>query len=311
MKALKFDLEVPFWCSFGDFSSLNIKLSYPCPPLPTLFGLIQNALGKEVLHNINDNQLRNKLMKEYIDDFNSLKFAIIVNDCGELIEDYVNIHKGSREKEKHENDFKKYLEDLIQDNPHNSEIKTILNKIKKYSFYIFLKNGTENDEYEELLILLNQYDEELPKIIISHWDKIDKTIENYQINKIWLSTQINRQRLINPSFTIYIISDDNGEFSLENIKNALINPKRSLYLGESDDLVNILNISIVEIENNNSSSIVSIVPGLYQNSNLIKLPTKLKFDKNQEFFTLCSIPKGELNEVIECYEYNGENIVFL
>lgn len=311
MKALKFDLEIPFWCSFGDFSSLNIKLSYPCPPIPTLFGLIQNALGKESVHNIRDNRIKKELIKEYLDDFNSLKFAIIINDSGELIEDYVNIHKGSREKEKHEEDFKKDLENFIKDHENKREIKSILNKIKKFSFYDFLKNGIDNGGYEGILKELIEYDEDLPDVILSHWDKYEKTIDNFNINKIWLSTQINRQRLINPFFSIYLISNDNDEFSLENIKNALLNPKRPLYIGESDDLVNILNISIIEIETNESSLISSVIPGVYQNCDLVKLPTNLKFNKEEEFFTLCSIPKGELNENVGCYEYCGVNFVFL
>ena len=57
MEALKFDLEVPFWCSFGDFSTLNIKLSYPFPPLTTLFGLIQNSMGKLAIHSLNNSKL--------------------------------------------------------------------------------------------------------------------------------------------------------------------------------------------------------------------------------------------------------------
>ena len=79
MKALRFDLEVPFWCSFGDFSSLNIKLSYPCPPLPTLFGLIQNAMGKEAIHNIHNKNIQKKLINQYIKDFKSMVFPACAN----------------------------------------------------------------------------------------------------------------------------------------------------------------------------------------------------------------------------------------
>ena len=311
MKALKFDLEVPFWCSFGDFSSLNIKLSYPCPPLPTLFGLIQNAMGKEAIHNIHNKNIQKKLINQYIKDFNSLKFSIIVKESGELIEDYVNIHKGNREKETRENNFKKILEDLIKDTENYNEIKPFINEIKKYSFYEFLKYESEDEEYDKILNVLTESDENLPKIILDYWNQFEHKVDNYHINKFWLSTQINRQRLINPLFSIYIISENDDEFALENIKNALLNPKRPLYIGESDDLVNILNISIVEINSTASSSISSIIPGIYQNSDLVKLPTHLKFDKNHEFFTVCSIPKGELNEAVECYECNGENFVFL
>ena len=136
-------------------------------------------------------------------------------------------------------------------------------------------------------------------------------MHNFNINKIWLSTQINRQRLINPIFSIYITSDDDGEFSLENIKNSLNNPKRPLYLGESDDVVNILNLSIVNIDESVSSNISSILPNLYSNSQLVKIPYNLKFNNNEDNFLLCSIPNSKLDKPVDCFTYNGENFVFL
>ncbi|WP_298523155.1 CRISPR-associated protein Cas5 [uncultured Methanobrevibacter sp.] len=310
MEALRFDLEIPFWCSFGDYSSLNIKLSYPCPSLTTLFGLIQNALGFEALHNIPNKSLQNKLKKQYTEYFNNLKFSIIICNSGELIEDYVNIHKGSREKDKLEDALKKKLDGLITNHPNEEDIKEIMKYIKKYSFYNFLLDD-DNQEYNEIYYKVVNYEESLINVIIGYWEGFSNPNNLYDINKIWLSTQINRQRLIEPKYSIYILSDDEGEFSLNNIKNALENPKRPLYLGESDDVVNILNISLVNIEKTNSARISSIIPGLYSNSDLIKLPTNLKFNTQKEIYTLCSVPKGELDTIIECYEYDGERFVFL
>lgn len=311
MKALRFDLKVPFWSSFGDFSSLNIKLSYPCPPLTTLFGLIQNALGKEALYNIDNKRLQNKIKKQYIEDFNNLKFSIIINYSGELIEDYVNIHKGSREKEKIEENLRKKLKEFIENSPYENILKENISEMKKFSFYEFILNKNNNEDYKVIYEDILQYEENLIDEITNYWNDFSSPKDIYNINKIWLSTQINRQRLIEPEYSIYILSENDDEFSLENIMSALNNPKRSLYLGESDDVVDILNISLVDINATKSSCISSIIPGLYSNSELIKIPISLKFDTENDYYALCSIPKGEIDTVIDCYEYNGENFVFL
>lgn len=312
MEALKFDLEIPFWCSFGDFSSLNIKLSYPFPPLPTLFGLIQNALGKPALHLIKDKTVMKKLMKQYVEDFNHLNFSIIINNSGELVEDYVNIHKGNR-KDRIEDNLKKLLDNFIKNKEYQSEIKKNISILKKFEFYKFLISETfGNDKFKVIYDRVKDIDSLIIDEICNYWNYNTSGFKNYEINKIWLSTQINRQRLINPSFSIVLTSDvEEGEFSLSNIKKSLINPKRPLYLGESDDIVDILNISLIEINESYSSEISSVLPGLYSNSELIKIPCSLKFDKENEFLKLCSIPNGKLDKSVDCFNYNGENFVFL
>lgn len=326
MKALKFDLEVPFWCSFGDFSSLNIKLSYPFPPLTTLFGLIQNSLGKPAPHIINEKSHYNSTIENYVENFNHLSFSIIIREAGEKIEDFVNIHKGNR-KDGYERDFgpklnnyinssdeTSHLKDFIEENCENLSFNSILNKIKTYQFYLFVSDKEFDSRHEETF-------DEIYKILddsncLHIIDEVKRYWNNKNIQygywKPWLSTQIIRQRLINPYFSIYVLSDiDTGEFSLENIKKALEDPKRPLYIGESDDVVNILGISIVDIEENVSNNISSILPGIYSNCELIKIPSNLKFDTENEFYTLCSIPNGDLDQEVECYSYDGENFVFL
>lgn len=303
MKALKFDLDIPFWCSFGDYSSLNLKLSYPFPPLTTLFGLIQNSLGKPALHEINENKLKKNLKKKYIEEFNQLNFSILIRNNGELIEDYVNIHKGNRQNERLERQLESLLKEKYSD---EDEIKKEFKNLKKLNFYKFLLNNISDEKFINTKSIVNEIDSEILSYIKEFWNKND-----YEATKKWLSTQINRQRIINPYYSVYITSnDEKGEYSLESIKSHLENPLRPLYIGESDDIVNIINMSIADIEENTSSNISSVISGMYSNSELIKVPINLKFDK-KPYLGLCSIPNGKLDQEIECYTYNGENFVFI
>ena len=326
MKALKFDLEIPFWCSFGDFSSLNIKLSYPFPPLTKLFGLIQNYLGKPAPHIFNEKSLYDSAIESYVENFNHLNFSIIIRDSGEKIEDFVNIHKGNR-KDGYERDLgskldnfikssneTSHLKDFIEENCENLSFKTILNKIKTYQFFLFVSDEDFDNRNKETFEDIYKVLEDSNCLIIIDEIKQYWSNENIQYGywRPWISTQIIRQRLINPYFSIYVLSDlDEGEFSIENMKMALENPKRPLYIGESDDVVNILNLSIVDIEENKSNKISSILPDIYSNCELIKIPSNLKFDTENEFYTLCSIPNGDLDQEVECYSYDGEYFVFL
>ena len=369
MKALKFDLEIPFWCSFGDFSSLNIKLSYPFPPLTAIYGLIQNALGNYALHCFEDKECYKIIKEQNIQNFNHLKFSIIIRDYGEKIEDYVNIHKGNREYENFEEELKESLEDFFKENSLEIKDFTFLTKFKFFklllntglyhnlfkliseywensdvNFEIFKEDpeilkGFEKDLKKQLddffknqpnekdlkknvtnlkkfsfyaSILNTNFQENLFKEIIDYWVNLSNSEKGFDINKNWISTQISRQRLISPYFSVFIISDleEDSDFSLQNIKKALENPKRPLYIGESDDVVNILNISLVDIEVNTSSNISSVIPGLYANSELVKIPSNIKYDDKKEYLTLCSIPKGYLDCEIDCFTYDGENFVF-
>lgn len=312
VEVLKFNLNIPFWCSFSDFSSLNMRLSYSFPPLTTIFGLIQNAMGKPALHCCSDNKIIKKTQSEYMDNFNNLKFSIIINDFGEKIEDFINIHKGSRELENFESSLKDYLVKLIDKSNiiNENQLPNKINDLKKFKFYNDILLDSEKSKeclelYKEnncLLII-----EEIKKF----WFNNSKGINGYNLNKDWISTQIYKQKIINPNFTIFISSTDlNGEWSIQNIMKCLKNPKRPLYIGESDDMVDITNIEIVDVDKIISSNISSVLLGVYNNSELVKVPLNLKYaiDNSNK---ICSIPKGNLDEQIDCYTYNGENFVFL
>ncbi len=328
MKVIRADLEVPFWCSFSEYGTVNIRPTYPFPPPTTLFGLIQNALQKSALHDLEEEE-KKVIAPQYLDNYSKLDFAIIIQENGEKIDDYLNIHKGSREIERFESSLKEELQkkidelDLLEDD--KKKLNKELNKLKRKNFIDNLvkinKNGKlqEKDE-KQILNLINLVKEtgadELITFIQRFWESSEKGINGYNLNKKWINTQINRQRLVGPKYTIYVNSTDkNGEYSVENIYDHLKNPKRPLYLGESDDVVNIDNLEIKEINDEmiKSSKVDSIIPGVYTNSQLVKIPLKLKNDIPDEegHNLICSIPQGELEEKISCFELEGENIVFL
>lgn len=309
VEALRFNIDVPFWCSFSDFSSLNIKFSYPFPPVTTLFGMIQNAMGKPALHEISKED--KKIVKfEYINQFNSLKFSIILNDPGNIVEDFTNIHKGNREIEAFQNSLGECIKNIFKNE--SKEVKDTIKHLKSYEFYSYLKSNNEIKKYDKVLKIIRSNNcVYIFDVIKRFWISNSNGLKVYNCHKNWISTQINHQKIINPKFTIYITSSSN-EYSIYNIKNALKNPVRLLYLGESDDVVDIHNIEIVDIVETKSSNISSVLLGIHQNSQLVNVPFKLKYDeKVDRTRNVCSIPNGEIENEIDSYMYDGENFVFL
>jgi|GEM_PF-2700981 CRISPR-associated Cas5-like protein len=321
MEILRADLEVPFWCSFSEYGTVNIRPTYPFPPLTTIFGLIQNALEKPALHNL-DKDERKGIARQYLNDYSKLDFGIVIREDGEKIDDYLNVHKGSRVLErKFENDIltnklKNEIKKLDIPKERKKDVEKLINPLKRKNFVEKL-GGSRDEKVNEVLNLVEELRiQELVDLVKDFWKENNQGHNAYEINKKWISSQINRQRLIMPKYTIYIRSiDKNGEYSLENIFNHLKNPKRPLYLGENDDIVDVANIEIIETSDDvtKSSKINSIIPGIYTNCQLVKIPVELKNDitKNKEHTLICSVPEGELDCEISCFEVEGDNIVFL
>lgn len=275
MKVLKFEVDVPYWCSFKQFGTVNIQQTYPLPPPPTIFGMIQNALGKP--------------HKDY-KGFKKLKFAIIVRSDGEKLDDYSNIMKGNREQKSSRSALKDKL---------SSELKDLERQLKKESL-----------SEEEINEKKKEYEKRF-------WEEKINEFGSYAIEKIWMRTQVTRQKLISPKYTIFLKSDDSGEHSLKNISEAFRHSKRPLYLGESDDFViismnkdGIMDVDDKEIQ---SSKIKSVIPGIHTNSHVVKIPNTTREQDNsaKEGSIIVSIPKGDIGKPISCFKVDGENIVFL
>ena len=289
MRLLRFNLNIPFWCSFAEYGTLNIQQTYPFPPPPTIFGMILNAFGKPAVHTISDDVAKQRLIEEYLRDYSKLRCSIVVRDMGEKIDDYLNVLKGNRDKKA----SRSALNDRL-----SSEIK----KFKKEN-----KNLSESGIKDKI----NRY-------TLDFWKSQVENYGQYQIDKKWMRTQINRQRLIQPRYTIYLrSSDESGDYSLESLSFHLKNPKRPLYLGESDDIIDLTinEAGIVKVEDENyiSSKISSVLPGprVYENCEIVKVPIKLRYDKNSEQKLICSIPRGDIREGVPCIKVCGENVVFL
>lgn len=321
MKVIRADLEVPFWCSFSEYGTVNIRPTYPFPPTTTLFGLIQNALQKPALHDLTKDE-RKGVGLQYLEDYSKLDFAIVIKENGEKIDDYLNIHKGSRVLERNYED--RMLTDKVKDKIKSFDLSKkdekalnkIVRKITRKKIVEDIEKGDKTKKNEILNLIEEKGAGELLELIVDFWQTNKDGIGGYEINKNWESTQINRQRLISPKFTIYIRSTkENGEYSLESIYDHLKTPKRPLYLGENDDIVIVNKLEIKEVcdELIKSFKMDSVIPGVHTNCQLVKIPTRLKndFPNEKGHNLICSIPQGDLDQELPCFDVEGEHIVFL
>ncbi|MCW3095502.1 MAG: CRISPR-associated protein Cas5 [Chthonomonadaceae bacterium] len=76
---------------------------------------------------------------------------------------------------------------------------------------------------------------------------------------IYISTSVIKQKLIRPAFWVYILA--NG-IELQRLQKALHNPARPLYLGESDDVVDLTDIEIVDSVSVTTDRFDCAVPGV-------------------------------------------------
>ncbi len=123
------------------------------------------------------------------------------------------------------------------------------------------------------------------------------------------SAPIFKEFLIKPKYDIFIAGDSE---TINKIHSALKNPQRDLYLGSSDDLVDLEVFDCIEVSNGFGKP-CTVVEGLYEDSYLEKIP--YKFHKNGRNFSLeekiISIPNGAINEEMEVFDFYGENIVLI
>lgn len=129
-----------------------------------------------------------------------------------------------------------------------------------------------------------------------------KEIPNYK--RSFPSAPIHREFLIRPSYVLYLISERQ---EVEKIHRALEDPARYLYLGNSENLVDISVSNPVRVEKQRSKRVDTIVEGVYPNSLVEKLP--YEFHKRGRRFQLeyktVSIPKEGLLKMKKAVETCG------
>ena len=129
---------------------------------------------------------------------------------------------------------------------------------------------------------------------------------------VFQKTTVMRQKMIDVSYIAYFKST---ETQLIEAQHALLSPHWPLYLGESDDLVDVLSPRIIEVEPIPLKRIHSIIPGLEQDCRLVKVPYRF-IKQGQSWHVkqqLYSIPPREgiqLSKPRLAYPIQERNIVF-
>jgi CRISPR-associated protein Cas5h len=124
------------------------------------------------------------------------------------------------------------------------------------------------------------------------------------------SSPIFKQFLINPSYDIFI---GGKKEDLLKIYDSLNNPARNLYIGSSDELVDI-NIfkPPLKIHEVNSVNVSTVLEGIHEECIIEKIP--YKFIKSGKSFSLetkmVSIPNNTVL-VDNAYNFNGENVILI
>lgn len=143
----------------------------------------------------------------------------------------------------------------------------------------------------------------------SELSKFLKLKEGKRENNRFNSSPIFRDFLINPIYDIYV-AGDNDKINILN--DALKNPQRNLYIGYSDDMVDITVFDPIEIYEEDNVPI-SILDGIYENCIIEKVPYKFykkgnRFELEQK---IISIPKKSFNTKVNSFNFDDEFIVLM
>ena len=126
-----------------------------------------------------------------------------------------------------------------------------------------------------------------------------------------VSSPMFREFLVEPSYEIYLVGD---EERIKDTYSALLNPKRPLYLGCSDDLVDLEVFEPIEVKEMESEEIMSIVEGIYEGCIVEKVPYKfVKVGKTfgMEYKTV-SIPiKKPIKGVFKSISFGEEENIWV
>lgn len=142
--------------------------------------------------------------------------------------------------------------------------------------------------------------------------KILKLKESNTSNpKIYPSSPMFKEYLVQPKYEIYLGGKDE---IMEEIDSLLNNLKRPLYLGQSDDLVDIQKSELLNIQVKTNEETNSIVEGIYQNCLIEKVPYKF-FNDGDSYnieYKLVSIPHNKIIRLSEFEVFQfGNNYVTL
>jgi len=97
--------------------------------------------------------------------------------------------------------------------------------------------------------------------------KLKGTGRSYQ--RTFPSSPMFREFLVEPSYEIFLVGDDER---IREVRSALLSPERPLYLGGSDDLVDVEVFEPVEVEEIEAEEVWSVVEGVHEGCVVEKVP---------------------------------------
>ena len=219
-KILTFGVICPFWASFRQPQTVNVHVTYPFPPPPTLYGMLNAARGKP---------------QDWSRDRSQWQLSLIVESKGIFLETFSKIFKSAR-----------------TDSPKAGPL------------------------FERTILI--------------------------------------RQKLVKVHYTIYLKA---SEPLIVEAQEALEAPHWPLYLGESDDVVDVIKPRVVESEPKDVQEVHSIIPGFVEGCQLVNVPSRYTETTRQQWQIdrqIYSIPpEGEaamLTESRLAYPIEGRNIIF-
>lgn len=141
--------------------------------------------------------------------------------------------------------------------------------------------------------------------------KLKGTGKNLQ--RTFPSSPMFREFLVEPSYEIFLAGEED---KIQNVRQALSNPERPLYLGSSDDHVEVKVSETVEVREDESDEISSVVEGIYGDCIVEKVPYRfLKSGKTYSVeYKVVSIPIKEPINLVNtrnAFNFGGRQIVWM
>ena len=131
--------------------------------------------------------------------------------------------------------------------------------------------------------------------------------------RVFSSSPMHREFLVEPAYYIYI----GGELDIiKKIEESLKNPLRPLYIGTSDDLVDVYIEKSLKVKEIEATNVDSLLDGIFEGCTIEKIPYKFN-KKGQKYsveYKTISIPKKfpyKSREPILVYDFDGENVVLM
>jgi len=139
---------------------------------------------------------------------------------------------------------------------------------------------------------------------------IARDAEKRPLRRVFPSSPMRKEILLKPAYVVFLVGND---ALIASIYESLINPSRPLYLGQSDDFVDIASIAEpVKVDEKTNSSISSMIEGIYPRCEVVRLPYKYNFNGEASItyktFSLPSEFPYKSPKEISCYAFDQEYI---